>query len=694
MRIAFFTPLSPKRSGIADYSEALLPHLAAQAGTRAGTRAGMRAEMQVEMIDVFTEDPPAGRAAQPNICVRPIEAFERDADPEAYDVILYQMGNNPFHVAIYEQALRVPGVVVLHEFNLHHLLAAVTIARGDWDGYFREVEYNGDAAALERARLAQAGDHEPDYDNLAMNRRLIERSQGLIVHSEYMVRAVRQAGYHLPVRKILHGVEIPDVDRAKARRRLAELAGLPLNEATPVFGIFGFLKPYKRIHEALRAFARMRTTHPQARMVLVGEEHAHYPLRPLIAELGIGDAVGIAGYVPPDDFAASIAACDVCINLRWPTVGETSGSLLRALAFGKPTLVSEVGTFLEYPDDVAIKIPVNHRETDWLYEYMRALLDEPTLARAVGERARAYAAQECAWPKVAGEYVEFLEEMVSSGRGERQANAVPEDDAAPAAKPPSGNGLSGKDLEEYIVSFSHDSQLMEEYALSHLKRLVRTVQVTPPGGPEDRVLELGCYMQMTPALRAHLGYGEVFGAYYGPLGKHHEQSATSSHGETFFLPDRLVRRRAGPVSVSRRTLPDRALLRAAGTPRDRPDAHDRGDQPHPRPRRLAHFEHAEHHQPAKRRRRVARLPSRTVFLLHQGPPRTAPWIRATAVSTRREKSLCWSRPAECRWTCSRRGTIGIRTPISTRCGNLSRPPAARSSCAATRSIAARARLVR
>ena len=115
-----------------------------------------------------------------------MEAFEREAGAGAagiYDVILYQMGNNPFHVAIYEQALRVPGVVVLHEFNLHHLLAAVTITRGDWDAYLQEVEYNGGAADLERARQARAGEHQPDYDNLAMNRRLLERSQGLIVHA-------------------------------------------------------------------------------------------------------------------------------------------------------------------------------------------------------------------------------------------------------------------------------------------------------------------------------------------------------------------------------------------------------------------------------------------------------------------------------------------------------------------------------
>jgi len=529
MRIAFFTPLSPKRSGISDYSEALLPHLAAQMSTPGG------------IIDVFTEDPPAGREAQTNICVHPIESFEREADAEAYDVILYQMGNNPFHVAIYEQALRVPGIVVLHEFNLHHLLAAVTITRGDWDAYLAEVEYNGGPAALEWARRARAGEHQPDYDNLPMNRRLLERSQGFIVHSDTMVRMLRRAGCELPVRdlpvrKIPHGVEIRDAAlpeaRAAARRRLAQLVGMPLDDDAPVFGIFGFLKPYKRIHEALRAFARLHAAHPRTRMVLVGEEHPHYPLRPLIRELGIEHAVGIPGYVTLDDFTAAIAACDVCLNLRWPTVGETSGSLLRALALGKPTLVSEVGTFLEYPDDVAIKIPLSRRETDWLYEYMRVLVDDPALARAVGERARAYAAEVCAWPKVAAEYARFLQETASDRQAERQESRTASGSTLSGSSQ-SGRNPSGSSLEDYIVSFSHDSALMEEYALTHLRRLVRTIEITPPGGPGDRVLEMGCYMQMTPALAAHCGYGEVCGSYYGPLGRRHQQSATSSKGETF-----------------------------------------------------------------------------------------------------------------------------------------------------------------
>ena len=269
MRLAFFSPLSPKPSGIADYSESLLSHLAAR----------------VDCLDVFIEDyAPSLEFARKGVRILHHREFEGRHRNASYDRVLYQMGNNPYHGYIYDQALRVPGVLVLHEFNLHHLLAAVTISRQDWEGYFRELEYNAGQDAVQRARQAQTGHRQLEYDSIAMNRRLLERSRGAIVHSDYVGELVRQAGFQLPLRKICHGVDLEALDVAEARKKTAQLSGLPLNEATPLLGIFGFLKSYKRIHEALRAFARLRAVHPGVQLILVGEEHPHYPLRPLIEE--------------------------------------------------------------------------------------------------------------------------------------------------------------------------------------------------------------------------------------------------------------------------------------------------------------------------------------------------------------------------------------------------------------------------
>ena len=106
-----------------------------------------------------------------------------------------------------------------------------------------------------------------------------------------------------------------------------------------------------------------------------------------------------------------------------------------------------------------------------------------------------------------------------------------------APAPPAYLSLPSEELEDYVAGFSHTSPEMEDYVLLHLGRLVRTLQITPqggtPGGAEDRVLELGCYLQLTPALSKYLGYGEVRGAYYGPAGESNLQSTRSASGEEF-----------------------------------------------------------------------------------------------------------------------------------------------------------------
>src|SRR4051812_15223488 len=108
MRVAFFSPLPPARSGIADYSDALVQEL--------------RRRVELEIVSSATAN------------------FDAD-------IAVYQIGNNGYHDFVYETALRHPGVVVMHESNLHHLITDLTIKRGDWDAYVRECEYDGGPAA-------------------------------------------------------------------------------------------------------------------------------------------------------------------------------------------------------------------------------------------------------------------------------------------------------------------------------------------------------------------------------------------------------------------------------------------------------------------------------------------------------------------------------------------------------------------
>jgi glycosyltransferase involved in cell wall biosynthesis/SAM-dependent methyltransferase len=469
--------MPPARSGIADYSAALVPALS-----------------PLVNLQVFA---------------RADELF----DASQFDVALYQVGNNGFHDFVYDAALRRPGIVVMHESNLHHLIADITIKRGDWDAYIAECEYNGGVAAREFAERVRKLETGPDYEGLPMTRRILESARGVIVHSRFMEAQMRAAGYTGPVAVIPHGAWIPEADRNGYRHKLG------LDEAAPLVGIFGFLKPYKRIAESLRAFRRLVRVTPGARMILVGEPHAEFPVESMIRSMGLSSNVRLLGFTPIEEFTGYLGACDIVLNLRYPTVGETSGTLLRSLGLGKAVLVSDVGSFQEFPEDVCLKVPVGAGEEDLIFEYLNLLVSRPEVARAMGSCAKQYVSEECNWNVVAQKYAAFLGDPTST------------ENVTPAINPPAETARLPH-VDEYLNGWAV-SRESRSYLETHKTRLVKTLEITPRGGPCDRVLEMGAYLQITPALRTKLGYGEVRGCYYGKLGRTDHKLAESAEAETF-----------------------------------------------------------------------------------------------------------------------------------------------------------------
>jgi glycosyltransferase involved in cell wall biosynthesis/predicted SAM-dependent methyltransferase len=474
MRLAFFSPLPPAKSGIADYSAVLLDHLKRFADVEA-------------------------------FAARPAEF-----DPSRFDAIVYQLGNNPYHTFVYEMAMEHPGIVVMHEANLHHLIADLTIGRGDWDSYIREVELNGGAEAADHARRhVRTLERGPDYE-IPMLKPVLARSRGVIVHSAAVESELRTLGYEGPVAKIPHGAWLVDANRMEYREKLG------LDERTPLIGIFGFLKPYKRIGESLRAFSRLIRVAPEARMILVGEAHHELALESMISTLNLSAQVRHFGFIPIEDFNGYLGACDIVLNLRFPTVGESSGTLLRALGMGKAVIVSDVGSFREYPDEICLKVPVGASEEDHIFEYLNLLVSRPEIAQALGARARQWVERECNWDLVARRYACFL-------RGE----------IWPATEPPEPPAKSVAVPIEYIAEWTPEENGARQYIETHQTRLEKTLAITPPGNEADRILEMGAYLQITPALKSKLGYGEVRGCYYGPAGQTIHRIVTSESGDTF-----------------------------------------------------------------------------------------------------------------------------------------------------------------
>src|SRR5207244_3413077 len=140
-----------------------------------------------------------------------------------------------------------------------------------------------------------------------------------------------------------------------------------------VIGCFGHMNTAKRIPELLDAFARFQRRRPGARLVLGGSASPGLDGEHLLSERGLGASVVRHGYLEEAELWRLIVDADVLVNLRYPTMGETLGMVVRALSIGKPLVVNDLGWFSELPDEVALKVPVDERETEALDEALELL---------------------------------------------------------------------------------------------------------------------------------------------------------------------------------------------------------------------------------------------------------------------------------------------------------------------------------
>ena len=238
-------------SGIADYSEELLPYLG-----------------QYFDLTVYVEDglQPTNRDLLRSFAVRPLSRLARDQRQQPFDALLYHIGNSPAHAQIWTAMKQVPGVVVLHEFVLNHfMLNYAAVVQRNVAAYEAEAarRYGAEgqrvAQLMLRGRLSEAAFQYPFSETL------IEAAEGLIAHSQYVLDLVTTVRPSLPMALVPMGVPPPPlIERDTARAR----QGLPV--AAPILASFGHINPYKRIEPVLRALRVLRERHHGLRYILVG----------------------------------------------------------------------------------------------------------------------------------------------------------------------------------------------------------------------------------------------------------------------------------------------------------------------------------------------------------------------------------------------------------------------------------------
>jgi len=393
VRVAYFSPMPPEQSGIADYSALLVPAL------------GLRLDLTIVKRG-------------------------RKRAPRGTDVSLYHVGNNPdAHAWIVDALRREPGVVVLHDFVLHHLVAGMTVGRRDGHGYLdaMEREYGVVGRLLAHGvldkRIPPLWESRPADFPLASF--VLEHATGLIVHSHAVSELARASGYTGPVWIVPHPAWPV---RKIAPARVA---------AGPVIGCFGVVNASKRIPELLQATAKVREAQPDVTLLLVGPTSPGFDLERRLQRLGLAEQGLVReGWADEARLWALMAGADVAVNLRHPTMGETSGSVIRALSLGKPLVVSDVGWFSELPDAVALKIPAGDDEVGLLTAALELLVTRADVREAMSVAGVELARREHDLGRVADLYAAALEEAAG---GSAVADAVLREVSAAA----SDVGISG-----------------------------------------------------------------------------------------------------------------------------------------------------------------------------------------------------------------------------------------------------------
>jgi glycosyltransferase involved in cell wall biosynthesis len=392
LRLGYASPLPPARSGIADYSAELVPALAAEAD-----------------LTLFVDDPksldPSWRR---DYAVTGLESIEQAR--WNHDLLLYHMGNSTVHADIYRALLRYPGLVVLHETNLHSFIAHHNVVeRQNSAAYVREWAFAAGHAGAARAQAIAHGAPTPLAEE-PLNRRLLRVSLGAIVHSESSARRLRKGVGDRPV----FTIPMLAVPRPGEPRR----DQLPWPEDAVIFATLGYLNPYKQIDLLLRAFTRVHAREPRARLLFVGEAaQGDAAFHERLAEAGVTEVVHHVGFVPTlEGFVDWIHTADVVITLRHPTLGETSAGAIRALAAGRPQIVFDHGWYAELPDAAALKVPPLDEEA--LVQAMIALARAPERCATMGAAAKAAAADAHAPAAVARRYVAACHQLIKMCVGE------------------------------------------------------------------------------------------------------------------------------------------------------------------------------------------------------------------------------------------------------------------------------------
>ncbi len=416
VRLLVWAPLPPQPSGIADHNMKLLPEL------------GRLAE-----VGVVVHDQMVGEVEVPaNVTLVTPAEVETRRTTEDSALSIYHMGNHfGFHRRIHEELLREPGLVVLHDASLADFYAGYHAQRED--GFSEEIRLNY-GSLTDLPRLKVGATYQLDRLALQLSRRVVDASLGVVVHSPWAREELARRFPHKPAFQV--ELAAPTVASDDCQPDLRHRLGWRMDDV--VFGVLGSLWPHKRPDLIVELFAGLHRVRPKTRLLIAGRvegDETGERLSALICAAGLDHAAKVLTDVDEDEFSRYISACDVLVDLRWPTAGEVPATLMRAFGAGRPAIVSDLPQLRAFDSRFCWRVPIEPAAAvRGALDTMLVIARDPSLARAAGRAARTFVETSATPAHCAQRYYDIALEILAL-RGDRARLSLPPErgDCSPEA---------------------------------------------------------------------------------------------------------------------------------------------------------------------------------------------------------------------------------------------------------------------
>lgn len=362
MKINWFSPLPPARTDIGHYTARVLAALA------------QRVEVTLWACQ---DDWDSSLEQYATICRWTGDAW---ADLNRADLTFYHIGNNRlFHQAIWEASRRHPGVVVLHDLRLQHLFLGIYLdIQGQRETYERVMtDYYG-AAGGRAARQFFSGalNAEALAERWPLTEHALENACAVLVHTrdalETLATVNRWPVGYLPLPYPSRPTQqAPRPSDPSAPRRLI---------------VFGYLGANRQLDKLLQALADL-PERSRLRLDIYGQLDRPDQVSAQIRALGLGNGVNLHGFVSEPELDQALDHADLAINLRYPSMGEASGSQLRIWDHALPSLVTRTGWYATLPETTVAFVRPGHEVAD-IQGHLRRLLANPAHFAHLGHNGR------------------------------------------------------------------------------------------------------------------------------------------------------------------------------------------------------------------------------------------------------------------------------------------------------------------